>query len=204
MGSYTGFDALHFAGHSTVDDEYPWRSAIHANDMRGRPRRRAGGQAGSAIDSIVLHASDVAVWKLDARLVVLSSCESAGGRILSGEGVQGLSSAFLAAGVPAVVATLWPVDDRATADLMAEFYAALDEGQSASAALEAAQNALRRKPRTAHPFYWAGFVIMGEGRQGIDLSVRRPFWPAAGLTALLAMAFWLTLRAGRKKRGASL
>jgi CHAT domain-containing protein len=77
--------------------------------------------------------------------------------------VRGLNHAFLAAGVPRVVASLWSVQDQATALLMTELYRALAAGRtSPAAALRAAQRALRRDPRYRAPYFWAGFVAYGD------------------------------------------
>lgn len=181
------FDILHFAAHSTVDDQSPWRSAIHLGD---KPFRASG---------VVLRASEIAGWKLPARLVVLSSCESAGGRVLSGEGMLGLTSAFLSAGVPSILATLWPVDDEVTVDFMTAFYKALEEGESVSSSLRRAQDALRRRNQSAHPFYWAGFVLTGDGEIRVNLRERshaaRLWWTFTSLPIII----WLVVR-GRKKK----
>ena len=91
------------------------------------------------------------------------ACESAGGRILSGEGVLGLCGAFLSAGIPAVVATLWPVDDRTTAELMTVFYEELARGETVARSLRRAQMAIRQGHETGNPFFWAGFVLVGDG-----------------------------------------
>ncbi len=153
------YDVLHLAAHTVVDDQHPWRSGIQlAADTSG--------------EVSCLRASRIAGLRLGAQLAVLSGCESAGGRILSGEGVQGLSAAFLSTGVPTVVATLWPVDDRATATLMDDFYAALQHGASAAAALRDAQSRAMRRPATRQPFYWAGFVLIGDGDVHIPMRPR--------------------------------
>jgi CHAT domain-containing protein len=109
---------------------------------------------------------------LPARLAVLSSCESAGGRVLSGEGVQGLTSAFLSAGVPTVLATLWRIDDRSTVRLITRFYEELASGQTAAGALGAAQESMREDPSTRWPYYWAGFVLVGDGETSVNLQRR--------------------------------
>ena len=74
----------------------------------------------------------------------------------------GLTSAFLSAGVPAVVATLWAVDDAVTAELMEQFYRELSGGKTVALALKAAQDAIRGRETTEHPFYWAAFVAAGD------------------------------------------
>jgi len=106
---------------------------------------------------------------LAADLVVLSACQTGLGSgaladVPAGDDWVGLSRAFLSAGVGQVVATLWPVEDRATADLMERFYGRFTTGADPTAALAAAQRALLAAPATAHPFYWAGFVVMEGAR----------------------------------------
>ncbi|MCP4548136.1 MAG: CHAT domain-containing protein [bacterium] len=151
------YDLLHLAAHADVDDEHPWNSSLNF---------------GGGDSSERLYASDIAGAHFDARLAVLAACESARGQTLSGEGVLGLSSAFISAGVPAVVAALWPVDDTATATLMESFYTHLAAGRTAAKALHLAREQLRRDPVTAHPFFWAGFVLIGDGLVEISLAAR--------------------------------
>jgi tetratricopeptide (TPR) repeat protein len=142
-----GFDVLHVAAHVRPDDVNAWQSAVTFGPG----------------DDQQLSAVDVASMQLDARHVVLASCGSAIGRVLSGEGVQGLANAFLASGASAVVASLWPVDDDLTAVFMDHYYGRLAGGADVSAALAGAQAAVRADPATSHPFDWAGFVVIGDG-----------------------------------------
>lgn len=150
------YAVLHLASHARADDQRPWSSAILVD-------ARATGE------SALLQAQDITDLPLAADLVVLSACETAEGRVISGEGVLGLSSAFLAAGAPAVVATLWPVDDSVTARMMKIFYDGLSSGHSAAVALGLARSAIRSEPATEHPFFWAGFVLVGEGNTTVEL-----------------------------------
>jgi len=104
---------------------------------------------------------------LDADLVVLSACETglaSGSRadVPPGDDWVGLVRSFLSAGASEVVATLWRVEDRATADLMSKFYQELASGEPARSALAAAQREMLDDPATQSPFYWAGFVLVGE------------------------------------------
>jgi tetratricopeptide (TPR) repeat protein len=173
--SLARYDVLHLAGHARIDEERPWRSSIHLN----------GG--GSDARSRVLTASAIARTRLPARLAVLSTCSSAGGRVLSGEGVQGPAAAFLVAGVPAVVASLWPVDDASTRRLMRRFYGALARGETVAEALATCQAELRRAPRSSHPFHWAGFVVVGDGDLRVPLTRTTPLERHAVPVILLAL-----------------
>ncbi len=108
------------------------------------------------------------VYGLDlerASVVVLSACQTQVGELSAGDEVVGLNRAFLY-GAPTVVASLWPVDDEATGVLMVSFYSHLLEGKGKAEALQAAQEEVRRDeehPQWAHPYYWAGFVLSGDG-----------------------------------------
>jgi CHAT domain-containing protein/tetratricopeptide (TPR) repeat protein len=184
----SGYDLLHFAAHITTDDQHPWRSGIALAGSDATTTLRAG--APGIPKASILRAGTIASLELPAQLAVLSGCASAGGAVLSGEGVLGLSSAFLSAGVPSVIATLWPVDDGSTSALMREFYAGLARGETVSSALQAAQMMLRDDPATAHPFHWAGFVVIGDGQLRLGLTTRTNRMQgaiAAGLLLLAAM-----------------
>lgn len=159
-------DVLHLAAHLRADDQSPWRTRLEF----------------AAADTAGLTAAQVLRLPLRARLAFLSSCGTASGRILSGEGVVGMTAAFLAAGTPAAVATLWPVDDAATARLVADFYDGLATGLPAAAALRRAQLTARARPATAAPFFWAGFVLTGDGAVTAPPTPRRPWerWARTG------------------------
>jgi CHAT domain-containing protein len=104
------------------------------------------------------------VYSLDltnADLVLLSACQTQLGELSAGDELVGLTRAFFFAGAPTVVATLWSVDDEAAAELMERFYTHLDEGMSKAAALRQAQ--LEVRETHPDPYYWAGFVLSGEG-----------------------------------------
>lgn len=144
------FGRLHLAGHTRTDALRPWRSSFVV--LGGRRRD----------DDVTLDAEDIARESIPADLVVLSSCSSADTREWSADGLNGLTSAFLAAGARTVVATLWPVDDAATERFMGAFYRHLARGEPAGAALEAAKLEIRSRAESAAPFYWAGYVLAGE------------------------------------------
>jgi CHAT domain-containing protein len=94
---------------------------------------------------------------------VLSACQTALGKAIKGEGLVGLARAFMYAGAPRVVASLWQVSDLATAELMKKFYRGmLHDRLPPAAALRAAQLEMSSDPRWASPYYWAGFVLQGD------------------------------------------
>jgi CHAT domain-containing protein len=145
-----GFRFLHFATHGVLDAEIPELSGLVLSlvDERGAPR-----------DGF-LRLHDVYRLDLDADLVTLSACRTALGREIRGEGLVGLTRGFLHAGARGVLASLWDVQDRATALLMESFYAGmLQRGLAPAAALRAAQLELAGDPRWRDPFFWAGFVL---------------------------------------------
>ena len=176
---------LHVGAHVRDDPENAWQSAVLLDDgPRGEWR-----------------AADVAAGRIGAPLVVLAGCTSGGGRLLTGEGVQGLAPAFLIAGARAVVATLWPVDDAQSARFMSIFYAHLADGETAGRALATTRAELRSDPATAHPFAWAGYVLLGDGNVNAPLVPARgaPSWATLiGIATFVAAALlWLRRRRTR-------
>lgn len=143
---------IHFATYGVLNKDNPLFSFVELAPEGGGDGR--------------LEVHEVFGLQLNARLVVLSACQTALGAgeqedVPSGDDWVGLVQAFHSAGAANVMAALWPVDDRATADLMGEFYAALASGRSESRALAEAQRQMLRNKATAHPFYWAGFTMSG-------------------------------------------
>jgi CHAT domain-containing protein len=141
---------LHFATHALVSERAPQQSAL-VLALATTPR-----------DDGLLQAHEIYGLRLDADLVVLSACQTALGREVRGEGLIGMTRAFLHAGARSVVVSLWEVADRSTAELMIRFYRALAAGQGKADALREAKLALLADPGTAHPYYWAPFVLVGD------------------------------------------
>lgn len=141
---------LHFATHSLVDETSPSRSAVVLT-IDGDP-----------VEDGFLEVSEIAALDLDCELVVLSACQTGRGQLLRGEGIVGLSRAFLYAGARTVVVSLWNVTDISTSHLMKSFYRHLTAGIGAAAALrETKLEMLRSDNETRHPCYWSSFVIIG-------------------------------------------
>lgn len=157
-GELSKYRIVHFATHGILDNEHPELSGLILSlfDEAGQPR-----------DGF-LQLRDIYGLKLSADLIVLSGCETGLGKNISGEGFVGLTHGFLYAGAQGVVTSLWKVEDRATADLMARFYQAmLKDGLTPSAALRAAKMSMWRQGRSRHPYYWAGFILQGNGSQNV-------------------------------------
>jgi CHAT domain-containing protein len=136
---------IHFTAHAVANPESPLDSAI----MLSGPDH-----------AFKLYARDVAEQPLNAELVTVSACRSAGERAYSGEGLVGFAWAFLRAGARRVIAGLWDVDDRSTADLMDQVYGKIAAGMPPPRALrEAKLAALRKGGAFAKPYYWAPFEV---------------------------------------------
>ena len=154
---------MHLACHGLVDPENPERSALALT---------ADGKSDGFLTAL-----EIVDMKIPADLVVMSACETGKGKIYRTEGIVGLTRAFMFAGGPRVICSLWKVDDAATQALMVKFYelwnprpAGADpvrsegserKGLGAAAALKKAQAFVRSHERWAHPYYWAAWVLWG-------------------------------------------
>jgi CHAT domain-containing protein/Tfp pilus assembly protein PilF len=147
------YRVVHFATHGVLNAAHPELSGIVLSlfDKQGRPQNG------------FLRLHDIYNLDLPADLVVLSACNTGLGKDVKGEGLVGIVRAFMYAGARRVVASLWKVEDEATAELMKRFYQHMFEGGMApAAALRAAQTAMRQQKRWRSPYYWAAFVLQGE------------------------------------------
>jgi CHAT domain-containing protein len=147
---------VHFACHGYLDERLPLESGLALAMPAG------GGNAG---DNGFLQAWEVFEGlRIDADQVTLSACQTGLGRDMAGEGLLGLTWAFLYAGARSVMASLWEVADASTADLMTRFYRHLAAGIPRAEALRRAQVELLRRRTTASPYYWAAFTLIGHAR----------------------------------------
>ena len=152
-GALSGYRIVHLATHGVLDSERPSLSSLILSLVDEHGARQNG----------YLRLHDIYNMRLDADLVVLSACQTALGKEIKGEGLVGLTRAFIYAGAPRVVASLWQVSDLATAELMKTFYRGmLQQHLPPAAALRAAQLQMSREPRWASPYFWAGFVLQGD------------------------------------------
>ena len=142
---------LHFATHSLIDEKSPSRSSVVLS-LNDDPEEDG-----------FLEVGEIAELDLDSDLVVLSACQTGHGQLLSGEGIVGLSRAFLYAGARSVVVSLWNVTDITTSRLMKSFYQRLVNNASNAVALrEAKLPMIMSRTELRHPYYWAPFIVIGK------------------------------------------
>ena len=149
------YKIIHFATHGVLNSKHPELSAILLSmiDETGRP-----------VDGL-LQLHEIYNLKLPAELVVLSACETGIGKEIRGEGLIALTRGFMHAGAARVVASLWKVNDAATAELMAQFYREMfTNGKRPAEALKEAQISIAKQKRWRHPYFWAAFALQGEWR----------------------------------------
>ena len=145
---------LHVATHGVLDSNNPLSSFFDLN-------RTAGD-----LEDNVLSAREILKMNLQADVAVLSACEMARGKYRYGEGMIGMSWAFLIAGTPTTVVSQWKVDSASTSQLMVAFHKNLRSHADLSGKADALRSAaltLLENPQYKHPFYWAGFVVIGDG-----------------------------------------
>ncbi len=144
---------VHFATHGLLNSQHPELSGIVLSLVD---------EQGQAQDGF-LRLHEIYNLKLSAELLVLSACQTGLGKEIKGEGLIGLTRGFMYAGSARVAASLWKVDDAATAELMARFYRGmLKEGHTPAAALRTAQVEMWQQKQWRAPYYWAAFVLQGE------------------------------------------
>jgi CHAT domain-containing protein len=152
-GVLAQYRIVHFATHGLLNNKHPELSGLVLSLVNKEGKRQNG----------FLKLQDIYELKLPVDLVVLSGCETGLGQEISGEGLIGLTRGFMYAGASRVVASLWSVSDAATANLMADFYKAMQQGRMRpAAALRDAQIRMWRQGEWSAPYYWAGFEMQGE------------------------------------------
>lgn len=149
------YKILHFATHGLFDASRPEFSGMVFSLYDENGKSRDG----------FLRLNQIYNLRLPADMVVLSACQTALGKDVKGEGLIGLTRGFMYAGAKRIVASLWKVDDAATAELMKHFYKAMAQDKlSQSESLRFAQLQLAKQKRWQSPYYWAAFTIQGEWR----------------------------------------
>lgn len=180
---FSQFAILHFATHGLLNPEHPERSGLLLSSIN---------REGKTVDPFV-GLQDIYSLRAPVDLVVLSACQTGLGKDIRGEGLVGLTRGFMYAGASSVVASLWKVEDEATAELMKLFYIEMLKNEKTPAeALRAAQNSIRQDPRWSAPHYWAGFTLQGEYRYVVNSSRG---WGSYSVV-IVAAAFFLLLLLG--------
>ncbi len=176
------YNILHLALHAFTDDEDPTYSGLIFSENT------------TGTGSNILHAYELSNMSLNADLVVLSACNTGGGKLAKGEGVMSLARAFRHANCPNIVMSLWQADDEATGKIMADFYRGLKNGLRKDVALQQAKLNYLATNRKCFPYYWSEFVLLGGSdpisRPSSDLWLK---W-AMGLLVLTGVLWWLKIR----------
>jgi CHAT domain-containing protein len=194
----TQYAILHFATHGLLDPKRPENSGLVLSTVN------RDGQAQNGFVGL----PDIYGLRAPVDLVVLSACQTALGKDMRGEGLLGLTRGFMYAGASSVIASLWKVDDEATAELMRQSYTnMLQNGMTPAAALRAAQNSIRQRPEWRSPYYWAGFTLQGEYRHVINpasstgaTDLYRKIVVIGALMLLAGVALWYRHRRLRTPR----
>lgn len=142
------YGIVHFATHAIIDELNPMYSAIVLTSDN-----KSDG---------LLEAHEIKELNLNADLIILSACNTAFGKVINGDGLNGLSRAFFNAGIPTVVSSLWQVSDTASRKLMVKFHEELKKGSQPANALRESQLLLLRSNEFSHPKYWAPFIVLGD------------------------------------------
>lgn len=175
LNQWSDFQILHIASHATASDEALHQPAIEFWDEQ-------------------LYLTDLYTYNATPQMVVLSACETGIGDLHQGEGVLSLARGFTYAGAASVVTTLWKVNDRSTAIIMAHFYEFLEDGLPKDEALRQAKLTYLGNctDEMAAPYYWASFVQLGDNRS-LQFKVNSNWWIWA-LAGLLPVGLFLAWR----------
>ena len=188
-----GYSIVHFATHGLINSEHPELSGIVLSLFDEQGRSQDG----------FLRLHDIYNLRLPTDLVVLSACSTGLGKEIKGEGLVGLTRGFMYAGASSVVASLWKVDDDATAELMRHFYDAMfTKGLTPAAALRDAQLKMSQDKRWNSPYYWAGFIIQGRYDEQVisrELRLLTPTRIAVGMGLLGFLIVTLVLIVRRRR-----
>jgi CHAT domain-containing protein len=150
-GTLKTFPIIHFACHGYFNEEVPSMSGIIFSEVSGLVNTGEDGY---------LTIPEVALLNMDARMVVLSACETGLGQVKRGDGMVGLARSFLVAGAENVGVSLWSISDDATVEFMTRLYRkVIQQNMSFRDAYFTVRNEFRKDPKWGHPFYWAAFTM---------------------------------------------
>jgi CHAT domain-containing protein len=179
------YNILHLAMHTIVNNENPMYSKLVFTPNADKK------------EDGMLNTYEVAFINIPAEMVVLSACNTANGKVNNGEGIVGLSRGFLKAGSKSLLATLWSVSDNTSYRLIDKFYKNILQKKTKSAALSDAKREYLKENKGigSHPFFWAGYILIGNNK-ALDIPRKtHPLCIALGIFLLLIpMAWWLKAR----------
>ncbi|NUM82175.1 CHAT domain-containing protein [bacterium] len=179
---------IHLATHAIIDDKAPlYSKLIFAKNPKGR-------------EDGLLHTYELYNMRLNADLAVLSACNTGSGMLVRGEGVISLARGFLYAGCPSIVMSLWSIDDKSTSLLMRNFYEGLSQGLTKDEALRESKLKMINSgdPVMSNPYYWAGFVTIGDTRPIRIENPGRPDWWIYILAGIIIVLAGLATRFRKK------
>jgi CHAT domain-containing protein len=176
------YKILHFATHCLIDDKKPARSSIVLSLYD------------SSEEDGFLQMREIFYLKLNTDLITLSSCQTGGGQLIKGEGIEGLSRAFFYAGTSAALISLWSVNDQATSQFMERFYYHIRSSQSIINSLQKAKLEMIESGTLSHPYYWAGFVVTGAAEKVIFRSYKKTVVCSVIILLVLGIVYVLTRR----------
>ncbi|MFA6402693.1 MAG: CHAT domain-containing tetratricopeptide repeat protein [Salinivirgaceae bacterium] len=176
------YSVLHLAMHTLVNNEEPLYSKLIFTP-----------NADKSEDGL-LNTYELSELNLGSELVVLSACNTGFGKLNNGEGIVGITRGFFQAGCKSILATLWSVSDKTSFDIVKGFYKELEQGQTKSESLSASKRKYlaSAKGMLAHPFFWAGFVTIGND-QPIELSPKTSIVGYVLVGSFILLAFFGTL-----------
>ncbi|MCP4438965.1 MAG: CHAT domain-containing protein [Aureispira sp.] len=180
------YGIIHLAMHGILDRKDPMMSSI------------AFTEDSDLHENNFLHAYEISKLKLNADLVVLSACETGYGRFEKGNGIASLARAFMYAGIPSMIASLWQVNDASTAKIMQDFYQILATGSTKDKALRQAKLTYleNAKGLATHPAFWSPFVLLGNNHS-ISIAQQNEFnayiWIGGGILFLFSIVATLKL-----------
>ncbi len=190
----TEYDILHLAMHTMINDSLPMFSKL----IFSIPDK-------NSTDDGYLNTYEIYNMKLNARLAVLSACETGTGKLQKGEGVMSMARGFIFAGCPSIVMTLWQIEDKSGVQIMEDFYNYLSKGKRKDIALRMAKlkHLENSDPLTAHPHFWLGYVCIGDP-EALYTSNEVYFVIFLLLIVILVFADWYIRKRPKKERGSKL
>jgi len=183
------YDILHLAMHTILDDDNPMYSKLVFS------------QPGDSLNDGLLNAHEIYNMNLNAKMVVLSACNSGDGKFLKGEGVMSLARGFFYSGCPSLVMTLWTVEDLSGSTLMSSFYKFLSQSFPKDVALQQAKLDYLESadPLKSHPYFWSGYVAIGDTQTLVKFSMIHKILMLLGGSLTFAGLYFILQRVITKK-----